>query len=185
MLAHPSTELVARAPCQLRRAHARSVRAARARLRQQRRLEVDKTRKRGVQTGGPPGALESRPRWLFFSRRRLPLTVVNWGSMFKLNQVGSNPISGCRGRTQGARVTNSSKPFFFPSLFFSSSSSSSSFSSSFTRALLFFFLLLFFLLFFSGARTKGSPQGRGLGRSPRSQTVHHGEEEKHVKHDSK
>jgi len=33
MLAHPSTELVVRAPCQLRRAHARSVRAARARLR--------------------------------------------------------------------------------------------------------------------------------------------------------
>ena len=56
MLAHPSTELVARAPCQLRRAHARSVRAVRARLRQQRRLEVDKTRKRGVQTGGPRGA---------------------------------------------------------------------------------------------------------------------------------
>jgi len=58
MLAHPSTELVARAPCQLRRAHARSVRAVRARLRQQRRLEVDKTRKRGVQTGGVAG----RPR---------------------------------------------------------------------------------------------------------------------------
>jgi len=62
MLAHPSTELVARAPCQLRRAHARSVRAARARLRQQRRLEVDKTRKRDVQTGGAAGALERRPR---------------------------------------------------------------------------------------------------------------------------
>jgi hypothetical protein len=46
MLAHPSTELVARAPCQLRRAHARSVRAARARLRQQRRLQVDESRKR-------------------------------------------------------------------------------------------------------------------------------------------
>ena len=60
MLAHPSTELVARAPCQLRRAHARSVRAARARLRQQRRLEVDKTRKRDVQTyGGPRRAVES------------------------------------------------------------------------------------------------------------------------------
>ena len=40
MLAHPSTGLVARAPCQLRQ--------SRARLRQQRRLEVDKTRKRGV-----------------------------------------------------------------------------------------------------------------------------------------
>ena len=58
MLAHPSTELVARAPCQLRQSHARPVRAARARLRQQRRLEVDKTRKRGVQTGGATGALE-------------------------------------------------------------------------------------------------------------------------------
>jgi hypothetical protein len=44
MLAHPSTGLVARAPCQLRLSHARPVRAARARLRQQRRLEVDKTR---------------------------------------------------------------------------------------------------------------------------------------------
>ena len=55
MLAHPSTELVARAPCQLRRAHARSVRAVRARLRQQRRLEVDETHKRGVQTGGVAG----------------------------------------------------------------------------------------------------------------------------------
>ena len=55
MLAHPSTELVARAPCQLRQSHARPVRAARARLRQQRRLEVDKTRKRGVQTGGVAG----------------------------------------------------------------------------------------------------------------------------------
>jgi len=54
----PSTELVARAPCQLRRAHARPVRAARARLRQQRRLEVDKSRKRDVQTGAPQGALE-------------------------------------------------------------------------------------------------------------------------------
>jgi hypothetical protein len=161
MLAHPSTELVARAPCQLRRAHARSVRAARARLRQQRRLEVDKTRKRGVQTGGPPGALESRPRWLFFSRRRLPLTVVNWGSMFKLNQVGSNPISGCRGRTQGARVTNSSKPFFFPSLFFSSSSSSSSFSSSFTRALLFLFLPLFFSGWGGGGGAKQKAPRRG------------------------
>jgi hypothetical protein len=39
-------QLVARAPCQLRRAHARSVRATRARLRQQRRLEVDKTTRR-------------------------------------------------------------------------------------------------------------------------------------------
>ena len=67
MLAHPSTELVARAPCQLRQSHARPVRAARARLRQQRRLEVDKTRKRGVQTGGVAGALERRrPRWLCF-----------------------------------------------------------------------------------------------------------------------
>ena len=93
MLTHPSTELVARALCQLRRAHARSVRVARARLRQQRRLEVDKTRKRGVQTGGPTGAVERRRRWLyffpllplywlFFSRGRLPLTVVNWGSIF-------------------------------------------------------------------------------------------------------
>jgi hypothetical protein len=35
----------------LRQSHARPVRAARARLRQQRRLEVDKTRKRGVQRG--------------------------------------------------------------------------------------------------------------------------------------
>ena len=33
VLAHPSTELVARAPCQLRHPHARPVRAARARLR--------------------------------------------------------------------------------------------------------------------------------------------------------
>jgi len=59
MLAHPSTELVARAPCQLRHSHARPVRAARARLRQQRRLEVDKTRKRDVQTGGPTGPSSS------------------------------------------------------------------------------------------------------------------------------
>ena len=62
MLTHPSTELVARAPCQMRRAHARSVRAVRARLRQQRRLEVDKTRKRDVQTGGVAGAVEKRRR---------------------------------------------------------------------------------------------------------------------------
>ena len=83
MLAHPSTGLVARAPCQLRQSHARPVRAARARLRQQRRLEVDKTRKRGVQTGGVAGALERRrSRWHFFLwGRRLPLTVVNWGSI--------------------------------------------------------------------------------------------------------
>ena len=66
MLAHPSTELVARAPCQLRQSHARPVRAARARLRQQRRLEVDKTRKRGVQTGGVAGALESDDHAGFF-----------------------------------------------------------------------------------------------------------------------
>jgi len=85
MLAHPSTELVARAPCQLRQSHARPVRAARARLRQQRRLEVDKTRKRDVQTGGVAGAVESRrSRWLFFLRGRLPLTVVNWGSIYCL-----------------------------------------------------------------------------------------------------
>ena len=66
MLAHPSTELVARAPCQLRREHARSViksvRAVRARLRQQRRLEVDKTRKRGVQTSVQTGGVAGRPR---------------------------------------------------------------------------------------------------------------------------
>ena len=36
-------------------------------VRQQRRLEVDETRKRGVQTGGPRGALERRrSRWFFF-----------------------------------------------------------------------------------------------------------------------
>ena len=81
MLAHPSTELVARAPCQLRQSHARPVRAARARLRQQRRLEVDKTRKRDVQTGGVAGPSSRPSRWLFFLRWRLPLTVVNWGSI--------------------------------------------------------------------------------------------------------
>ena len=37
---HPLTDLVARAPCQLRRAHALPVRAARVPLRQQRHLEV-------------------------------------------------------------------------------------------------------------------------------------------------
>ena len=31
--------------------------------------------------GAPQGAVESRRRWLFFLRRRLPLTVVNWGSI--------------------------------------------------------------------------------------------------------
>jgi hypothetical protein len=74
MLAHPSTELVAQAPCQLRRAHARSVTAARARLRppvrppasqqaSKQRLEVDKTRKRDVQTGGAPqGPRQATPR---------------------------------------------------------------------------------------------------------------------------
>ena len=67
MLAHPSTELVARAPCQLRQSHARPVRAARARLRQQRRLEVDKTRKRDVQTGGVAGAVELGFTLAFFS----------------------------------------------------------------------------------------------------------------------
>jgi hypothetical protein len=55
MLAYPSTELVARAPCQLRRAHAQPVRAARARLRQQRRLRstsrASATFKRGCRTG--------------------------------------------------------------------------------------------------------------------------------------
>jgi hypothetical protein len=61
MLAHPSTELVARAPCQLRRAHARSVRAARARLRQQRCLEVDESRKLDAQTGAPVRP-QRRPR---------------------------------------------------------------------------------------------------------------------------
>jgi hypothetical protein len=67
MLAHPSTELVARAPCQLRQSHARPVRAARARLRQQRRLEVDKTRKRDVQKrGASQGALESDAHAGFF-----------------------------------------------------------------------------------------------------------------------
>jgi len=53
VLAHPSMELDARAPCQLRHPHARPVRAARARARQQRRLEVD------AQTRGAAGALES------------------------------------------------------------------------------------------------------------------------------
>jgi hypothetical protein len=68
MLAHPSTELVARAPCQLRQSHERPVRAARARLRQQRRLEVDKTRKRDVQTGGVAGGRrEATTTLAFFS----------------------------------------------------------------------------------------------------------------------
>jgi len=105
--------------------------------------------------------------------------------MLKFDQVGLNR-SCCRGRTQGARVTGSLKPFFSFLL------------SSFFLLFFLFFLLFFYtsssfplsppLLFrFGGARTKtkGSPQGRGLGRSPRSQTVHHGEEEKNVKHDSK
>jgi len=73
MLTHPSTELVARAPCQLpgERMRDPSVRAARARLRQQRRLEVDMTRKRDVQTGGPPGAVETTLAF-FFSAEASP-----------------------------------------------------------------------------------------------------------------
>jgi hypothetical protein len=63
MLAHPLTELVARAPCQLRRAHARSIRPSGPRARVSASsaalYEVDKTRKRDVQTGGPTGAVES------------------------------------------------------------------------------------------------------------------------------
>jgi len=66
------TELVsgARAPCQLRRAHARParVRAARARLRQQRRLEVDESRKPDAQTGrGAPLAMLSGLQNLAFA----------------------------------------------------------------------------------------------------------------------
>ena len=72
MLAHPSTELVARAPCQLRHSLARSVRAARARLRQQRRLEVaDKTRKRDVQTRGAAGPSRATTTLALFSQGRL------------------------------------------------------------------------------------------------------------------
>jgi hypothetical protein len=53
--------------------------------------EVDKTRKRDVQTGGPTGAVESDAHagtflpevreFITISRGRLPLTVVNWGSI--------------------------------------------------------------------------------------------------------
>ena len=78
-----TTELVARAPFQLRRAHARSVRAARARLRQQRRLEVDKTRKRDVgQTGGGRGGPREATFTLAFLGVGFP--VVNWGSIYKM-----------------------------------------------------------------------------------------------------
>ena len=83
MLAHPSTELVARAPCQLRQSHARPVRAARARLRQQRRLEVDKTRKRGVQTGGvaaPRGFTKLPPKVPHCS------PLVGWSVVFGRTQ---------------------------------------------------------------------------------------------------
>jgi hypothetical protein len=45
--------------CQLRRAHARSVRAALSSPPAAPPCEVDKTRKRDVQTGGPRGALEN------------------------------------------------------------------------------------------------------------------------------
>jgi hypothetical protein len=79
MLAHPSTELVARAPCQLWRAHARSVRAARARLHQQRRLEVDESRKRDAQRGAPAGPSRAPATLALFLGVGFP--VVNWGSM--------------------------------------------------------------------------------------------------------
>ena len=54
MLAHPSTELVARAPCVRASCgtRMRSPSGPRARVRQQRRLEVDESRKRDAQTGG-------------------------------------------------------------------------------------------------------------------------------------
>jgi hypothetical protein len=58
MLAHPLTELVARAPCQLRRAHARSIRPSGPRARVSASsaalYEVDKTRKRDGSNGGAP-----------------------------------------------------------------------------------------------------------------------------------
>jgi hypothetical protein len=87
MLAHLSTELVARAPCQLRRAHARSVRAARRVSASSAALRsTNKTRKRDVQTGGAAGAFERRPReapsrgdeaGTFFSRGRLPVVYLS------------------------------------------------------------------------------------------------------------
>jgi len=89
-MAHPSTELVARAPCQLRHSHARPVSGqgrARAPVRQQRRLEVLRrvSRKRDVhKTGGEaPSSRDAHagtlhlfrpftPYFIFFSRGRLP-----------------------------------------------------------------------------------------------------------------
>ena len=87
MLAHPSTELVARAPCQLRHSHARSVRAARARLRQQRRLEVggqDAQARRS--NGGRRRALESDDHaGTFFLRGGFPELT---GEVSTLYQIG-------------------------------------------------------------------------------------------------
>ena len=71
----------------LRRAHARSVRAARARLRQQRpalrSTRLDKTRKRDVQTGGGEAPSRGARRWHFFLGGGFP--VINWGSISTLN----------------------------------------------------------------------------------------------------
>ena len=85
MLTHPSTELVARAPSEHRACCGERMRdpsgprarasASSAALRSTRRASA--TFKRGA---SQLGALERRRRWLFFSRGRLPRTVVNWGS---------------------------------------------------------------------------------------------------------
>jgi hypothetical protein len=64
---------------ELWRAHARSVRAARARLRQQRRLEVDESRKRDAQRGPPAGPSRAPATLALFLGVGFP--VVNWGSM--------------------------------------------------------------------------------------------------------
>jgi hypothetical protein len=57
---HPSTELVARAPCQLRHSHARPVRPRERASASSAALRSTSRAKRDVQTGGATGALESR-----------------------------------------------------------------------------------------------------------------------------
>jgi hypothetical protein len=85
MLAHPSTELVVRAPCQLRRAHARSVRAARAHLRppasrSARSAALRSTRRASAtfKRGAPEAPSRGDDAGTFFLGGGFP--VVNWGS---------------------------------------------------------------------------------------------------------
>jgi hypothetical protein len=56
---------------------------ARVSASQQRRLEVDMTRKRDVQTGGPRGGpRERQPRWLTLFFLGVGFPVVNWESIY-------------------------------------------------------------------------------------------------------